>query len=306
MSTQLTDCALCGDTKGFTVLYPANFQESDLIADVFSARRLPDRTHYQVVRCRRDGLVRSTPVLPESEAAKLYQKSKFCYTEEVANLTATYMSALEEVLIRIPKEASMLEIGCGNGFILETLCKKGFLNVTGIEPGAEAVSKAVPEIRAKIKNDIFQKGLFSEHSFDLIFFFQTLDHIYNPNDFIQECFRLLKPGGFLLAYQHDVDHWTARLLGEHSPIIDVEHIYLFSPSTIKAIFEKFGFHPLRIYSPANRISLRHLLWLIPLPKSWKDQIFTSHKLWIRRLLQKSIRIRIGNVCIIAEKERSST
>ena len=68
-------CALCNSSKDYIVLYKENFKDTDININTFSARRLPDRVHYQVVRCKNDGLVRSNPVINDSDILALYHKS---------------------------------------------------------------------------------------------------------------------------------------------------------------------------------------------------------------------------------------
>ena len=297
MQLQSMPCVLCGNISDGPIKYKKNFRIEDLNDKVFSARRLPDRIHYQILRCPQDGMIWSSPVLPAEHAAKLYARSSFSYVDEVENLTATYLSVLKEVLDNIKFEAAILEIGCGNGFVLEALDKKGFHHLQGIEPSQDAVQKSSPHIRGKIINNMFDEGIFPEGTFDLIYFFQTLDHIYDPNKLIAQCFKLLKPGGHIVAFQHDIEAWSARLLGELSPIIDVEHIYLFSPRTLKAIFEKHGFSVEHVYSPVNQTSLRHLLWLTPIPQGIKEMLLKAP--W--KCLSRSIRVKLGNLCLVAKK-----
>lgn len=294
---QSTPCLICGSNDNFTVLYEANFTEADFSQRVFSARRLPDRIHYRIVRCNKDGMVRSNPVMPHEKAAQLYKHSQLNYSDEIENLVPTYVAALQPVLDSIGKGAGILEIGCGNGFILEALEAQGYEGIKGIEPSQDAVNKASPRIKPHLICDIFRPGLLKEQSLDFIYLFQTLDHLHDPKSFIQECHRLLKPGGYILSFQHNVESLSARILGERSPIIDIEHIYLFSPSSIRAFFTNNGFCVQKVSKPANILSLRHLVWLLPLPKGIKDFLLTLPKFFLKQRLK----IKLGNLCIVARK-----
>ena len=91
-----TQCALCGSSspEDFSVLFPATFSQKKTVDVLFNARRMPDRVHYQIVQCRHDGLLRSTPVFDEKTLATLYKKSSFTYHDEVENLTTTYLNSL--------------------------------------------------------------------------------------------------------------------------------------------------------------------------------------------------------------------
>ncbi|MBF0619565.1 MAG: class I SAM-dependent methyltransferase [Candidatus Omnitrophica bacterium] len=297
-----TKCALCDAFDHYKILYKSNVDFSDFNAEVFSARRMPDTVHYQVVQCQKDGLVRSNPVCDSRKMAVLYQQSRFNYKDETENLTASYMQALAPVLSRLSRDARILEIGCGNGFVLKALQDRGYRQVFGVEPSADAVRQADDGIRGRIAVDILHEGLYSGRPFDLVFFFQTLDHIPDPAAFLKICHDVLLPGGYILAFNHNVESLSARMLGEKSPIIDVEHTYLFGPKTIAALFCAQGFIPERIYSPGNIISLRHLLRLMPfIPGTWKRRLLGTSQKMLVALLNGRVRLQLGNLCIVARK-----
>src|SRR5260221_2621171 len=90
ISLWATRCAICGTEGNAAELYPANFDFEALNPTVFSARRLPDRIHYRLVKCRACGLVRSDPIASPELLAQLYAQSAFSYGDEVADLRFTY------------------------------------------------------------------------------------------------------------------------------------------------------------------------------------------------------------------------
>ncbi|MBI5554583.1 MAG: class I SAM-dependent methyltransferase [Elusimicrobia bacterium] len=296
-----TTCPLCGAVEDYTVLYKSNFKEANFSPEIFSARRLPDTIHYQIVKCKNDGLVRSTPVQDQAQSDILYKRSKFNYAEQVENLTASYWRVLAEVLPRLSLKDRILEIGCGNGFVLSALAKNGYQQVYGLEPSLDAAAKANPWLKDKITTEVLKKGLYPPASFAFIYFLQTLDHIPEPLKFLSICYDLLLPGGMILALNHDVESFSARMLKEKSPIIDLEHMYLYSQDTVRRLFSKSGFTLLKIFSPASVISWRYLCWLLPLPKAVKIRILQAKGRVSNYLLRQKIWLRLGNLCIIARK-----
>lgn len=290
-----TSCAICGAKDNYHILYHKNFKTNDINIEVFSARRLPDGSHYQMVQCKRDGLVRSNPVLSEKVLSELYKESKFTYGNETGNLIDTYIRALRPVLKKLSKDDPILEIGCGNGFVLKALYDMGYKQVFGVEPSLEAVKKANYRIRKNIAVDMLKPGLFKNKKFKFIFFFQTLDHISDPNNFLEICNAMLEPGGYILAFNHNVESLSAKILKEKSPIIDIEHTYLYSPSTITKLFEKYNFKTIKVYSPANTVSIKHLLWLLPLRRSLKAPMLKMN------IPDLSLKVKLGNLCIISQK-----
>src|SRR5271168_2866756 len=84
-----TSCAICGTAGLAEELYAANFSPDALNPEVFSARRLPDRLHYRLVRCSSCGLVRSDPVADTELLGRLYERSTMTYQDEVPYLRQT-------------------------------------------------------------------------------------------------------------------------------------------------------------------------------------------------------------------------
>ena len=299
-----TKCAICDSLEDCTIIYENNFDECYLTTDTFSARRLPDYIHYQIVKCNKDSLIRSNPIIEESSLFSLYKKSKFTYAGEIENLTISYLAVLNPILKRLSKDAKILEIGCGNGFILKALYEKGYKNVFGVEPSNDAVEKADKRIKDNIRVDMLCPGIFDKGYFDLIFFFQTFDHVKDPSAFLRICYDLLSPAGYILAFNHDIEALPVKILKHRSPVIDIGHIFFYSKTTIRKLFEKNNFMTLKVYSPTNIISLGYLFHLLPIPRFIKTPLLSLPLL--RRIFRKSIEVKLGNLCITAKKTEPST
>ena len=295
-------CAIC-EKSNFEILYPENFDSKKINSRIFSARRLPDRIHYQIVKCKNCALVYSTPILEYEKIEKLYKKSFTTYDEHLENLKQTYgyyLKQLQEYNIFLGggRNLKLLEIGCGNGFFLEEAKKQGY-KVYGVEPGKQSVEKAKPEIKKNIIVDIFKPGQFKKNFFAVICCLQTLDHIPNPNEILAECHKLLKKGGLMLFFNHDVGAWQNKLMGEKSPIIDIEHTYLFDKSTMRKIFEKHHFTVREVKSSFNIHHLTYWIQLFPLPKLLKLRLISF--LNFTRLGKLKIKMYPGNLVLIAQK-----
>ena len=267
-----TQCAICESDAWDRELYPDRLGPDAATYGRFSARRQPDRVHYRMVRCQKCGLIRSDPVLPEEELARLYCGSAFDYEEESVCACVTYARYVGESLPLAKERTRMLEIGCGNGFFLEKALGLGFAEVHGVEPSRQAVEAASPAVRGRIKNELFQEGLYPPGSFSLVCGFQVLDHLTRPNEVLRACRVLLEPGGFALFINHDVGAWTNRILGERSPIIDIEHTYLYDKKTMVQIFRKNGFEVLRIFPVRNEYPLAYWCKMAPVPAGLKMRL----------------------------------
>lgn len=298
-----TKCAICENNKNTNVLYKERVNIKKFNSRIFSARRTPDRIHYRFLKCETCGLIFSNPIMPKNKITLLYSESDFTYADEAEYLKKTYFSYFKEnVLNSIPKNIKVLEIGCGNGFFLEELRDNGIKNVYGIEPGSASVKKARWDIKKNIKINILKKGLFPRNSFDVICCFHTLDHIINPNDFLDEIYSLLKKSGKAFFIVHNTDALSAKLLGEKSPIFDIEHIYLFNKDTLRKIFLKHGFKKIRTFNVKNKYLISYWFKLLPIPSSTKKFIL---EMFGNNLGKIPLTFSAGNIGIVAEGKKSS-
>jgi SAM-dependent methyltransferase len=293
-----TACAICETFGNSDEVYAPTFDESSFNDRVFSARRLPDRVHYRMVRCRKCGLVRSDPAADQSSLAELYGRSTFDYAAEVPNLRRTYGRYLARARLYC-SGTSILEIGCGNGFMLQEALALGYQDVRGVEPSADAIASAAPSVRDRIVRDIMRPGLFEDGEFDAACMFQVFDHLPEPGALLDQVRSALGVGGVLLCFNHNVESVSARVLGERSPIVDIEHCYLYSPATMSALIKLHGFDVMESGPATNTLSLRHLLHLTPAPASMKRAMMgAADRTGAGRI---ALRLRLGNLYTIGRK-----
>ena len=255
--------------------------------------------HYRMVRCNRCGLVRSDPVIDFTVMTELYRASTFDYGEELDGLRLTYGAALDRLGEVVPSKTGLVDIGCGSGFVLELARQRRWRDVRGVEPSADAVAKATDTIRPLIVEDVMRSGLFEPQSVDAVTLFQVLDHMPDPVSLLRDCHQALRPGGAILALNHNVAAWSARLLRERSPIIDVEHTYLYSPATIAKLFSQLGFDVLEVCPVRNTYSTSYLLHLLPLPRGVKRAVIP--RLRHTAVGRRKLTVPLGNLCLIARR-----
>ena len=294
-----TQCAICAPGTPAKELYPANFGIDDIPPARFSARRLPDRVHYRMVRCSRCGLVRSDPVVDEATLSHLYAKSTFDYESETANLKATYGRYLARLRRIGGRQESLLEVGCGDGFFLEQALQQGYAKVRGVEPSEAAIAGASPRVRDRIVCDVMRPGLVPEGEFDAVCLFQVFDHVPHPELVLDACRAALRPGGMILCLNHNVESVSAHVMGERSPIIDIEHTYLYSPTTMRRIFQAGGFTVREQGRVNNTYSISYVVHLTPIPAGAKALALGT--LSRSRVGRYSLPVPLGNLYLIAER-----
>ena len=294
-----TACPLCQAGTPARLLYNASFRTEDLSVSTFSARRMPDRVHYRMVRCTGCGLVRASPVLEDAALARLYAGSRFEYGDLSHYAAMTYRRCLQRAQRSLLRSRRLLEIGCGNGFFLPHALDCGFEEVYGVEPSADAVAAPPPGVRERITQAMFRPGLYPPEHFSCICSFQVLDHFAHPDEVVAECLRLLEPGGVALCVCHDIGSPLARSLGERSPMVDIEHVHLFDRSTVRRLFERNGFAVHETFCVNNRYPLAYWVSLAPVGKTLKRA--AARLLRSLGLAHKALTLSAGNLGIIAAK-----
>jgi hypothetical protein len=86
---------------------------------------------------------------------------------------------------------------------------------------------------------------------------------------------------------------------DRSPIIDIEHTYLYSPRTIAALLSGLGFEVKETGSVKNRCSLSYLMRLVPVPSVLKKSFLAI--LDGAGLGRVPLRVPLGNLYLIARK-----
>jgi 2-polyprenyl-6-hydroxyphenyl methylase/3-demethylubiquinone-9 3-methyltransferase len=96
----------------------------------------------------------------------------------------------------------VLDLGCAGGFMAEALAKRGAA-VTGIDPAAQAIAAARAHAADEGLNIRYDVGVgenlpYAENAFDAIVCVDVLEHVDDLDRVIQECARVLRPGGLFL------------------------------------------------------------------------------------------------------------
>lgn len=268
-----TSCPICHVEDNSVEVYPATIDPQSFTAEVFSARRLPDRRHYRWVKCKKCSLYRSDPI-SDIDLGELYKISTFDYSTELHGLRNSYRKIVNKTCPN-PKGKSIVEIGGGNGFFLQEAQEMGFSELTEIEPSLSAFESAHKNLKPYFIVDMLRDGLVPDDSVDIVVIFHVLDHLPDPSLVLNQIYKMLRPGGAICIAVHNVNSVSAKILKNKSPIFDVEHTYLYSKKTMKKILEQSRFKNIKVHHYKNSYSLAYLLHLIPINRNFKIRILNS-------------------------------
>ncbi len=239
----------------------------------FASRKVPEYMSHRMVRCRRCDVAYVCDPPPPQDLANAYHVASYDSSEEADDAAATYIRAIHSVLALLPRHDSALEIGTGTGAFLGLLADSGnFRAVVGVEPSSAAIAAAPEHRRAWIRQGVFDERAFPPQSFDLVCCFMTMEHVTDPKGIATSVRGLLRDGGAFVTVTHDYRSVINRILGKRSPIIDIEHMQLFSRRSIARLFAETGYRKIQANPFANRYALSYWLRLFPLPARIKAAV----------------------------------
>jgi glycosyltransferase involved in cell wall biosynthesis/2-polyprenyl-3-methyl-5-hydroxy-6-metoxy-1,4-benzoquinol methylase len=154
----------------------------DLLAGVLDARDSSTRAFYELAYAKQDWA--RPPVnqsLPGDRFTKMWYRA---FVDHVLPITSW-------------RGAAVLEVGCGYGYLAPLLCRLGAtyvgtdisLNAVRQVPGVEGSSALVADgYRLPFPSAIF----------DRLVCMEVLEHVPDPNNLLDECVRVVRPGGILV------------------------------------------------------------------------------------------------------------
>jgi len=116
------------------------------------------------------------------------------------------------------KNPNVLDVGCGNGFLLRKLSLTS-VSVVGIDSSDELVKKAKRQIvgidNVSVKySDIATQLPFHKETFDIVIASMVLQYLPNIDIFALEAYRTLKQGGILVVIIDHPSHVLFERAGE--------------------------------------------------------------------------------------------
>ena len=121
------------------------------------------------------------------------------YLDKLNQLPADYYSKYVEYIEKyLDKNSKFLDVGCGNGEVLEQLKKDKFTQGYGIDISKLFVKEAKSRGLANVYSYDGSTFPFKKNFFEGVGSFNVLEHTQDPNKFIKSQIELLKPSGYLI------------------------------------------------------------------------------------------------------------
>ena len=181
-----------------------------------------------------------------------------------------------------------LDVGCGSGLMLKTMGNL-FEHSIGIEPSESSVKFATSTLGMKVKHGVLVEDSFQQASFDLITFFDVLEHVINPKQLLLVASKLLKPKGWVLITTGNLHSFFRTISGKYwRYFIPLQHLTYFHSDALMMMLESFAFHNFKVYS-STREDIHPVIPLIDIlkAKTIYNEIHTIEEARLARALGKS-------------------
>lgn len=144
---------------------------------------------------------------------------------------------VEKYLEKIPTKKA-LEVGCGTGHWTDFFINKGF-EITGIDISKNMIDIAQKKNLKDAKFEIIniEDAPYPDNSFDNIFAITSLEFVDNRQKAIEQIYRILKPGGYLLIGCLNINSFIGKTKQSNKVFAQAN---FFDEEQLFKILSKFG------------------------------------------------------------------
>ena len=277
------NCPLC-EAQDYKTLYEPWVKVDDPVKLYGAASGIPGTQ--RLVRCRNCGMIYENPRYPDDVIFQGYALSEeMGHDSQFAMRAESFYRALGSLARLIPNPgAQVLDIGTAGGAFLEAARRYGY-DATGLEPSHYLAAQAKARGLKIIEGTVYTQHL-DEKSFDMICFWDVLEHVPNPKQDLIQIRKLLKPNGVLLINYPDIGTWMAKLTGKKFWWVTSVHLHHFTRATIKKLCDMAGYEVFYIKSYWQTLQFGYL-----------EHIATMYNIPLSRLLERLTPTFIKNLSV---------
>jgi 2-polyprenyl-3-methyl-5-hydroxy-6-metoxy-1,4-benzoquinol methylase len=165
--------------------------------------------------------------------------------------------ALEAMDLEGIKPGRLLEVGCGNVVRLQRLQELGW-TVEGQEVDPVAARLVRQALAVTVHEGLLEGLGLPAESYDAIVMNHVIEHVRDPAALVQECFRLLKPGGHLVSVTPNSESLGHKRFKQHWRGLEPpRHLVIFSPRNAKAPYAGAPWRAIKITTSVARAAWIH-------------------------------------------------
>jgi len=140
---------------------------------------------------------------------------------------------------------SFLDIGCATGLLVEHMQNEGWVS-KGVELCDPAARFGSEKRNIEIFSGTVEQAGYEDNTFDVIHCSHLIEHLNNPSAYIDEVYRILKPGGLFYCITPNSDGFQAKLFGDKWRSAIADHMFLFSIKTLTRLLRSKSFSIIKV------------------------------------------------------------
>jgi len=213
--TLLRSCPVCkNDSKG-EVLHTQAFV-------LPAGHILSAAAKYDVVSCSECGFVFADTPVGQDVYDRYYSQMSIYEMDYGALDISKHMSQAKLIGSFLNDEnAKIVDMGCGNGGLLQALKEIGYKNLTAIDPSRKCIDNIRKHGISGIEGSLFQNNI--SEKFDLVILSHVLEHIVNVSSALQVLRSMLSDNGMIYIEVPDASRYADHYIVPYY-YFDTEHI----------------------------------------------------------------------------------
>lgn len=151
-------------------------------------------------------------------------------------------TAVKMLLRKIPKDARIVDIGCGFGVLLAALRDAGYTDLGGVDPAPQSARQASEQfgLQGLYQGTLADAGeVVNLAEADLVCLMCVLEHLPGLRQDIKKLTRMLRPGSLIFVEVPAVDLFDGTG-GEPFGELSLEHIQYFSLKSLQNLLSSLG------------------------------------------------------------------
>ncbi len=212
-----------------------------------------------IVQCFECSHQYMTPVISDELMTRYYSiiNSEFYDTSNAVpiNINKQEYDDYTADISALKKTGKVLEIGCGNGFLLKRLEAEGY-DCYGVEPSPIAWDHAKNKLGLKVENCFLSASSYYRQQFDIVILIDVVEHIADMDTFMKEVCSVMNEDGLIFIGTGNIGSLNARIAGpDWGYFVSWEHLSFFNEKSMQFLMDKHGFQQVLIH----KTSLQHRL-----------------------------------------------
>jgi len=179
------------------------------------------------------------------------------YHSEAEGRTKNFQIIINRLSILDKPDNTLLDIGAASGIFLNLARKAGY-ETFGIEPSAQLAKEAQQQYGINLfKGTIAQFP--QDQQFSTITLLDILEHLVDPDQFMNQVASLIKKDGILIVVTPDINSITQKVLGKRWWHYRTAHLNFFNLKSLNYLLNKHGFSIIQKKRFAWHFSLYYLV-----------------------------------------------